>query len=68
MVVPENKINQYADKWSTTPPAKATGNKDIVKDLTSPTNPFFLNIHMNRFLKSHTFNTWGGQMIRRITP
>lgn len=68
MVIPENKMNLYADKWSTTPPAKNSGDTNTASNLTSPANPFFMNMNMQRFFKSSTFNTWGGQMIRRIVP
>jgi hypothetical protein len=68
MVIAENKVELYKDKWSATPPNKSLGNTNAASNITSPTNPFFLNMSMKRFFKSPTFNTWGGTMIRRIVP
>lgn len=65
IVVSEDKVHLYKDNWSTTPPAKEGTNTN---GFTSPNNAFFTKMNTNNFFKSSTFNTWGGNMIRRIVP
>jgi PAS domain-containing protein len=52
----QRQAEQYAKDWSTTP--KKTGTPSNATSLTSPSNPFFMKMNMNRFFQSSTFNTW----------
>ncbi|HEX2946817.1 MAG TPA: hypothetical protein VHT96_12765, partial [Clostridia bacterium] len=61
--VPENQVDLYKKEWSTTP--KSSGNSS---NSTNTANSFYAKMNMHRFFQSSTFNTWGGQMIRRIAP
>lgn len=71
-VVLENKADLYQKEWSATPPtaknsAKA-GSTGKTANTSSSINSFFTRMNTHRFFQSSTFNTWGGQMIRRIAP
>lgn len=65
-IVPENKVDLYKKEWSTTP--KSSGEASNKSSSTKTTDAFFTRMNTHRFFQSSTFNTWGGQMIRRIAP
>ena len=64
--VPENQVDLYKKEWSTTP--INSGKASNTSSSTNTINLFYTKMNMHRFFQSNTFNTWGGQMIRRIAP
>lgn len=64
--VPENKVNQYKNEWSTTPKSSSTSKGS--SSTASSLNAFFTRMNTQRFFQSSSFNTWGGNIIRSMAP